>query len=168
MVIIFAVLLYYLNSREGKTWTGLEHWLLQCQWNVVCSTSWAIRPTGSWSLCGSMIIDQPVDEGVPSLRAEHSSVCQRNMDSILTPRVKCLPLVQSQMKHLALGRHVKHVCHPRPETPALARERVQNGRWPHPQGHPGMKSSSQESGQLAGPPCAIRMSVQEGPIELEA
>ena len=30
---------------------------------------------------------------------------------------------------------IKHVCHPCPEKPALARTRVQSGRWSHPQGH---------------------------------
>ena len=41
---------------------------------------------------------QHKDEGVPSLRAEHSSAWQRNIDSILTPRGKteCLPHAQSQ------------------------------------------------------------------------
>jgi len=46
-VIIFAVLLK--NSGLDETWTLTSVMLVQC------STSWAIRPNGSWSLCGPMI-----------------------------------------------------------------------------------------------------------------
>ena len=115
---------------------------------------------------------QQKDEGVRSLRTEHSSVW-RNKDSVLTPRAKteCLPHAQShttsghhlakpsyQCKRLVPGRHAKHVCHPRPGTPALAWTRVQNGGWPHPHGHPVWRAHHRKA---ANP--ALQGCLQEGP-----
>lgn len=61
-----------------------------------------------------------------------------------------------------LCRHAKHVCHPRPETPALARTRVQNGRWSHPQGHPVWRAHHRKAANWPAQP-APQGCLEEGP-----
>ena len=58
ILMIFAVLLCYLSSRERNAWknsylSGTQ--ILTSVMLVQCSTSWVIKPAGSRSLCGSMI-----------------------------------------------------------------------------------------------------------------
>ena len=63
MLMIFAVMLCYLSSSDRsawkiQAWTVLEPDLYDA---VQCFISWAIGPTESWILCGSMISRKIVD-----------------------------------------------------------------------------------------------------------
>ena len=63
LLMIFAVMLCYLSSSDRsawniQAWTGLEPDPYDA---MQCFISWAIGPTESWILCGSMISRKIVD-----------------------------------------------------------------------------------------------------------
>ncbi len=90
------------------------------------------------------------NEVVPSLRVEHSSLWQRDLDSVLSPRAKveCLSHAKPQKTlghHLAGLGHKHNILSQTGMSSMFATTQrrlrclgqdVQDGRWSHPKGHP--------------------------------
>lgn len=139
MVIIFAVFLYYLNSREGKAWTGLEPWLLQCQWNCALPVELSGHFVGQWlliSLSTLLYASETIQHALYThTKSKMPSTCA-NSDEASCFRQACQACLPSSPRDACPG---WDTC----------------AEW--------KMASSPRTSNWPGPPCAMRMSVQEGP-----